>query len=114
MRISDWSSDVCSSDLKRSVGRAAGNARRLEAMARDVLDAQTVEDGRLVGPLAPIDLLEQVRAATGPDAAPGGAVEDDRAIDVSLPARPVWVAADPARPHPNGSASGRERACQYV
>src|SRR3546814_6047995 len=30
MRISDWSSDVCSSDLHREGGRGIGEARRLD------------------------------------------------------------------------------------
>src|SRR3546814_7171984 len=59
MRISDWSSDVCSSDLDRQAidGEAGGECRRagggqgaaavVGAVARDVYDpAQAIEIGR--------------------------------------------------------------------
>src|SRR3546814_7915935 len=42
MRISDWSSDVCSSDLKADRGAAPGD-RSDERLARDIAVAQAAE-----------------------------------------------------------------------
>src|SRR3546814_8225549 len=51
MRISDWSSDVCSSDL--TVAPPSGNRRlrHLQQESRAVFDRSTVGVGPLVGPV---------------------------------------------------------------
>src|SRR3546814_10949151 len=52
MRISDWSSDVCSSDLRESLPRIAAIRNRLPAL-RLVLVADEVHDGGWWRALAP-------------------------------------------------------------
>ncbi len=82
-------------ERRSAVSRAAANAQRLQAMTRDVLDTQTVEAGRLVHVLAPLDLVSEVRAAV--DAA--RALAPDRAFEVDLPDGPVPVEGDVDRLH---------------
>src|SRR3546814_21036439 len=103
MRISDWSSDVCSSDLAPLVnGLAEEHASRLVAHA-DV-DADLL-------PLALQHLLHQLAHA-----AAGGGHEPE------LPRLPLGVVADAAAQlgpaggvAPQiGRAACRERGCQYV
>src|SRR3546814_5329057 len=88
MRISDWSSDVCSSDLRRVAGRQG---------ARDA--AQHVDRGIAV-------------------ALRDGAVEHDMAVDDAahrVGDRLVMIVAfDQNREQEIGRASCRERVCQYV
>jgi signal transduction histidine kinase len=81
-------------DERRSaVSRAASNARRLQAMTRDVLDTQSVESGRLIHVLARVDLAVEVQAAV--EAARD--LDRERTIDVRRPRGPVWVSADADR-----------------
>ena len=83
-------------DERRSaVRRAAANAQRLQAMTRDVLDTQSVEAGRLVHVLAPLDLVAEVRAAV--EAAQ--ALAPDRAFELDLPEIDVPVEGDADRLH---------------
>src|SRR3546814_19606635 len=68
MRISDWSSDVCSSDLQRLIGaccRAANGAMLAEFTARnqDALDTLIREHGVDVRPL-PADVLAALHRAS--------------------------------------------------
>ncbi len=80
-------------DRKAAVARAASNARRLQAMTRDVLDTQTIEGGRLLEVLARIDLVAEVRVAVA------GAFEldSDRRVELVLPDEPVWIDGDADR-----------------
>ena len=78
-----------------AVGRAAANARRLQAMTRDVLDTQTVETGRLVHVLQPLDLMAEVEQAV--EAA--RALAPDRTFELQGPGEPVWVEGDADRLH---------------
>src|SRR3546814_17445357 len=95
MRISDWSSDVCSSDL---FGHAVG-ARALEA---DDDDDVAVELARLERRDHLILVVEDARGCLDRPAILGdGAGLDDRAAAI-------------ARQQQNGRASCRERVCQYV
>src|SRR3546814_13088542 len=111
MRISDWSSDVCSSDLQQLAGlhpREVAPARihqEAPAVGRDG-GAEVVAD-RLV----PAELDGETEGRRQIDAQLGFAV---------LPGRPEGYAA--VRAHLNlpsdtaeiGRASCRERLCQYV
>ena len=81
------------SERRSAVSRAASNARRLQAMTRDVLDTQSVEAGRLIHVLARVDLAAEVQAAV--EAARD--VDAERTIDVRRPGEPVWVSADSDR-----------------
>src|SRR3546814_2623102 len=88
MRISDWSSDVCSSDLRRGVDQveqAREAVAQIEAAAAAMTD---VEDAPQLG----VDLLQVVEIGVLPvQRMAGGRVEAEI-----------------------GRASCRERVCQYV
>src|SRR3546814_11257447 len=92
MRISDWSSDVCSSDLidRQSDRRAGGRSNTRQAAARRArID---VGRGRLDGGRRGAAVA--VRAASG-----SGGARDAAALDACLQV---------------GRASCRERVCQFV
>src|SRR3546814_14278154 len=95
MRISDWSSDVCSSDLRQELREdLVGDARAHEG----VLMAVAVEDQQLVA-VARRQLLQAVEAedvGVGEDAVVTPGHEQHRRVDQ------------------NGRASCRERVCQCV
>src|SRR3546814_8831409 len=99
MRISDWSSDVCSSDLSaNSVGREVSFGED------DVLKVQNLETFDFTGwDIALSSPGAKVSAVHSPRAAKAGCVVIDNTShfrmdpDVQL-----------------GRASGRERVCQYV
>ncbi|MGQ0432729.1 MAG: sensor histidine kinase [Microthrixaceae bacterium] len=80
-------------DRKTAVARAASNARRLQAMTRDVLDTQSIEGGRLIGETERLDLAAEVRVAVE------GAFEldSDRQVKLDLPREPVWIVGDADR-----------------
>ena len=85
------------SDAERlsAVRRAATNARRLQSMARDVLDTQALESGRMTFIYDEIDLAGEVRAAV--DAARN--LYEGRLIEVEAPAGRVELRADADRIH---------------
>src|SRR3546814_10142376 len=60
MRISDWSSDVCSSDLARGEGREMPAPTDLAGLLRDVV-AQMTRDGRTVDLHVEQDLMLPLR-----------------------------------------------------
>jgi signal transduction histidine kinase len=80
-------------ERRAAVSRAAANARRLQAMTRDVLDTQNVEAGRLVHVFEPLDLGREVQIAV--EAALE--VDPDRTIDLKLPGDPVRIDGDADR-----------------
>ena len=83
-------------DERRSaVSRAAANAQRLQAMTRDVLDTQSVETGRLVHVLQPLDLAAEVTTAV--EAA--RALAPDRTFTLDVPDSQVTVDGDADRLH---------------
>ena len=73
--------------------RAATNARRLQALTRDVLDTESVEAGRMAFNFETVDLVEEVREAVEAAAA----LYDDHAITADLPAGPAPASADADR-----------------
>lgn len=77
-------------ERKAAVTRAAANARRLQAMTRDVLDTQSVEAGQLTHTFECLDLSREVRDAVA------AALELDaaRTVELHLPEAAVWVDAD--------------------
>src|SRR3546814_8546669 len=103
MRISDWSSDVCSSDLEHGAERRG-----------DAPDGA----GQIVGDRLGIDL--EIAHAVG--ACPGGDTLDLRHHDLLQRRRLVGDLRAREQDRPGhegddreiGSASGRERVCQYV
>src|SRR3546814_14402705 len=107
MRISDWSSDVCSSDLLTEQARAAAAPLYREAYQHPV-------------DLTP-NLAEFADSPVGPDAITAGA----RQIDQTPAALRNPGSEEPFRPNPLwdvtnpngeqiGRASCRERGCKYV
>src|SRR3546814_5035953 len=101
MRISDWSSDVCSSDLNR--------AEQIKTLETD----DPVSGGRL-----------ELRAVTGPDY---GRIYDHELVEAvqkiagngtgdtrwKVPGVLDW-STGVYNPNAIGRASGRERVCHYV
>src|SRR3546814_17672527 len=93
MRISDWSSDVCSSDLLAQLRDALGGARLLrERLARrpDLPPLLARLLPGLDGPGALVDELARAPIETPPVDAPqggSGAEGDDHALDARLDER---------------------------
>src|SRR3546814_3612678 len=97
MRISDWSSDVCSSDLQRFCDRLA---RAMERRGFTVETAYTVADGLAVAHrLAPRYAVVDLR------------LDDGSGLEVVQALR---EARDDARVIEYGRALCRERVCQSV
>jgi signal transduction histidine kinase len=80
-------------ERKTAMRRAATNARRLQALTRDVLDTESVEAGRMAFNFETVDLAEEVREAV--EAAT--ALYDDHAITADLPAGRAQASADADR-----------------
>src|SRR3546814_14876109 len=115
MRISDWSSDVCSSDLllvgeasaeriKKQIGSAAppedGNGLSMEIKGRDLMNG------------VPKELVINQRQIAESLAEPVGAIVE--AVKVALEHTAPELAADIVDKGKIGRASCRERVCQYV
>src|SRR3546814_6604597 len=102
MRISDWSSDVCSSDLHRLL-----NARGLEETM--LLGADTVRP--LLKRLVPdAEFQARPRLSTLSYAGPRKLARlPPRSAGVAFSAADVYTIAEQI-----GSAACRERGCQYV
>src|SRR3546814_17834974 len=112
LRISDWSSDVCASDLLVRVAR-----RDQPGELGEALHQHLQRDGRGHRPenagngafdlvLAAVEqFLEQLFAGTQAD-------EPDRHVDLQPQPRPADYAAGDS-PATCGNASCRERVCQY-
>jgi signal transduction histidine kinase len=77
-----------------AVRRAFVNARRLQAMTRDVLDTESIETGLFGYTMTELDLGAEIGTAV--DGFLGGAADQ---VDVEVPAEPVVVAGDPDRLH---------------
>lgn len=80
-------------ERRSAVVRAAANARRLQAMTRDVLDTQSLEAGEIVHVMEPLDLRQEVRQSV--EAA--RELDPSRVIDLALPDEPVWIVGDADR-----------------
>src|SRR3546814_11658330 len=103
MRISDWSSDVCSSDLRGSLyGREADRVDGKPFLERSAGDRHQFrfivapEDGAQYDDLTPVVRRLMVQA------------------EKDLGTRLDWVAVDHFNTGQIGRASCRERVCQYV
>src|SRR3546814_20761881 len=99
MRISDWSSDVCSSDLRSEMAAKGANYLRRNNMVR--------RDGWIVQLPGPDNALGQVKFD----------MRNDYAIYLhDTPAQHLFESAQRHRSHgcEIGSASCRERVCQSV
>jgi signal transduction histidine kinase len=87
--IDHWDS-MDEGERKGAVLRAVSNARRLQALARDVLDMERIDAADM--PFAPeiVDVVAKVREAVSDLSG----AEPDRPITVSLPEGPVYAAVD--------------------
>src|SRR3546814_19807638 len=105
MRISDWSSDVCSSDLIEHRAEAAPDrARHLE------FEALVAPAAAIAAPVDLIGAIEQVRiGAARRDAARGLRPRNEDARP-----NPGRGRVDAIRLDENGRASWRKRVGQYV
>src|SRR3546814_15736975 len=109
MRISDWSSDVCSSDLADLLGEPIDFAR----------DRAVHRDTQPLARAVAVDILALGRAA--PFADPGRQHFRARQILVAILVEEFVdlvgtpeIALEPVgRAHQSGRASWRERVCQY-
>ena len=79
-------------DRHSAVRRAFTNARRLQAMTRDVLDTESIESGRFGYVRHPMDLADEVRTAVD---AFGGSLADN--VTLTVPDTPVMMDGDPDR-----------------
>ncbi|MCU1594481.1 MAG: sensor histidine kinase [Frankiales bacterium] len=77
-------------DRRSAVERAVTNARRLQAMTRDVLDTESIESGRLGYAFRRVDLAAELRTAVS-------GVSTEHVLDLQLPDSPLPVDADPDR-----------------
>jgi signal transduction histidine kinase len=85
--------DVMSDEDRHSaVRRAFTNARRLQAMTRDVLDTESIESGAFGYVRNPMDLADEVRTAV--DAFNTGVTDG---IVLTVPDTPVMMQGDPDR-----------------
>ena len=78
-------------DRHSAVRRAFANARRLQAMTRDVLDTESIESGRFGYVQHPMDLADEVRAVVDGFSGPA-----DNLV-VTVPDTPVMIDGDPDR-----------------
>ncbi len=79
-------------DRHNAVRRAFTNARRLQAMTRDVLDTESIESGRFGYVRHPMDLADEVRTAVE---AFGNGMADN--VTLTVPDTPVMMDGDPDR-----------------
>src|SRR3546814_14459877 len=129
MRISDWSSDVCSSDLVPEMGTKVlvysdGDAAAAARLARQLADELIGVREQLMVPYRSIDeALDEALAFDGgpvvladrPDNPGSGAPGDSTFILRRLLERGIGnVALGPLWDPEIGRASCRERVCQYV
>src|SRR3546814_19589041 len=109
MRISDWSSDVCSSDLQVAEGARDCGRLALELQADEAAALPHHDGGQ------PLEAVAQQRDAAGAVArvAEGDLGAAERHVEDGADELPA-TAAQRARPQPIGRGSCRDRVCQYV
>jgi signal transduction histidine kinase len=77
-------------ERRETIDRATVNARRLQALTRDVLDVTSIEQGQIRYAFGPVDLREEVEAAT----LSMRDLQPERNIVLTAVDGPVWVHAD--------------------
>src|SRR3546814_13368653 len=103
MRISDWSSDVCSSDLGKMADRKAIFIVEDEPMIGMMLEDFLETLGYAPVAIAETLVLAEEKAKSVPF--------DGAILDCNIGTEKVWPVADYLK---IGRASCRERVCQYV
>src|SRR3546814_7623431 len=110
MRISDWSSDVCSSDLQAGFVEGPERRQRRAEHRAAPFDEPVLVAGFVVG-----EIIGARRAAERGDDAARYVIDMDAAEDLSGQVDPVCAAfADAVEDRKIGRASCRERVFQYV
>lgn len=90
--VDHWST-LSDADRLSTVRRAVTNARRLQAMTRDVLDTESIESGRLGYAFQKVDLGAELHTAVeGSEGA-----DATHLVTVTPPPSPVLVEVDPDR-----------------
>src|SRR3546814_12703086 len=115
MRISDWSSDVCSSDLtsRLVLGQEAVDTKSNETTAIPPLLERLAADGGLQRALVSIDAIA-CNATIAPALVNAGA-DYMLAVQANQPTLRAEIAAVFADAHAEiGRATCRESECQYV
>src|SRR3546814_9806446 len=105
MRISDWSSDVCSSDLAVGLGQGIEVELLLDVVVTELLDAHL---RRAAIEQAQHDLLAKQGGAGGHAEIHLGLFRDLE-LDAAILRHPLFGDIEPL-----GKASCRARVCQYV
>src|SRR3546814_14773653 len=105
MRISDWSSDVCSSDLIVARAHDAGKARRRIAASHSLAGEKPRKRNAVGRRYAPDACVLKAGPMTRP-ASTSVAKRVDGLVRLHAPSRPDGPEI--------GRASCRERVCQYV
>ena len=90
--LDHWGS-MSDEERQAAVTRARSNARRLQALSRDVLDASGIEEGRITYAFARLDLVDEVRSAVSATRE----AHTDRTVNLDVPGDAVWVDADADR-----------------
>src|SRR3546814_1355084 len=103
MRISDWSSDVCSSDLHRKA-KSMNNTDLAEKIAAE--QGITKADARKI--------VDAVFAGIGGAAAKGEEIALNGFGKFKIKDSPAREGRNPATGEQIGRAACRERVCQYV
>src|SRR3546814_14931283 len=115
MRISDWSSDVCSSDLVDVAVRVAGELRRQRMRAEESgadLDAERVAD--LPRDAQHLAFVVEVQAVAGLDLQRGHAVGEQRACARQRLRQPLVLArSEERRVGKECVSTGRSRWSPY-
>src|SRR3546814_11919569 len=107
MRISDWSSDVCSSDLSRPALASIGREKMQEAAEVPAIDLPTLQQWtETIGRAQQMMLELWVNQAK--DAQPPA---DQWSMQLWADMSSLWTIAGSRK---IGRASWRERVCQYV
>lgn len=90
--VDHWTT-LSDEDRLSTVRRAVTNARRLQAMTRDVLDTESIESGRLGYAFQRVDLGAELRTAVeGSEGA-----DATHSVTLTAPTSPILVDADPDR-----------------
>jgi signal transduction histidine kinase len=90
--VDHWET-LSEADRLNTVRRAVTNARRLQAMTRDVLDTESIESGRIGYSFQRLDLGAELRTAVEGSRD----VDDSHLVTLQAPAAPIPVEADPDR-----------------
>src|SRR3546814_15127264 len=100
MRISDWSSDVCSSDLTGAISGCGAADQVAQSLGAQIVSRDNISMRQLPAPLQQTLATLQVGQTTQPFGAENEGIS-------------VLVLCGRDMPQ-IGRASGRERVCQYV